>query len=102
MVWPVPTSPMVTSTRSAGSPPITIVIDKPALDDQSDPWVAIASRTKELLTAARTAADKPYEAQRVLTARFPGREIVQLNIDALAAGGGSVHCARQQPSITDR
>ncbi|MEG0140836.1 MAG: agmatine deiminase family protein, partial [Comamonas sp.] len=27
---------------------------------------------------------------------FPGREIVQLNIDAIAAGGGGIHCTTQQ------
>jgi agmatine deiminase len=36
------------------------------------------------------------EAKRVLADLFPGREIVQLNIDALAAGGGGIHCATQQ------
>jgi agmatine deiminase len=127
--------------------PTTIVIDKPAFEDRGDPWVAVSSRTKELLSAARTSADAPYEivamtqpaktrqtgksflstymnyyvcngaviapefgdqaadaeARRVLATLFPGREIVQLNIDALAAGGGGIHCAtQQQPSITDR
>ncbi|MFC9893624.1 agmatine/peptidylarginine deiminase [Nocardia sp. NPDC127579] len=27
---------------------------------------------------------------------FPGREIVQLNIDGIAAGGGGIHCTTQQ------
>ena len=27
---------------------------------------------------------------------FPGRDIVQINIDALAAGGGGIHCTTQQ------
>ncbi len=39
-------------------------------------------------------------ARRVLTDLFPDREIVQINIDPLAAGGGGIHCAtQQQPSI---
>jgi agmatine deiminase len=43
------------------------------------------------------------EARSVLTRLFPGREIVQLNIDALAAGGGGIHCAtQQQPSLAGR
>lgn len=30
---------------------------------------------------------------------FPGREIIQLNIDGIAAGGGGIHCTtQQQPS----
>lgn len=37
------------------------------------------------------------EACKTTLARlFPGREIVQLNIDAIAAGGGGIHCATQQ------
>jgi agmatine deiminase len=31
-----------------------------------------------------------------LKAAFPGREVVQLNLDGIAAGGGSIHCATQQ------
>ena len=31
-----------------------------------------------------------------LKAAFPDREIVPLNLDAIAAGGGSIHCATQQ------
>jgi agmatine deiminase len=27
---------------------------------------------------------------------FPNREIVMLNIDGIAAGGGGIHCATQQ------
>ena len=35
-------------------------------------------------------------AQKILQNLFKGRDIVQLNIDALAAGGGGIHCATQQ------
>ena len=35
-------------------------------------------------------------ARDALKLAFPGREIVQLNIDAIATGGGSIHCATQQ------
>ena len=32
---------------------------------------------------------------------FPKREVVQLNIDAIAVGGGGIHCTTQQePKIT--
>ncbi len=31
-----------------------------------------------------------------LTRLFPSRQIIQLNIDAIAAGGGGIHCATQQ------
>lgn len=35
-------------------------------------------------------------ARDTLRALFPGREVVQLNIDPIAAGGGGIHCATQQ------
>lgn len=44
-----------------------------------------------------TRADRNSRA--ILREQFPGREIVQLNIDAIAAGGGGIHCTtQQQPS----
>ncbi|MGB2923997.1 MAG: agmatine deiminase family protein [Limnothrix sp.] len=39
-------------------------------------------------------------AKAILTDLFPEREIIQLNIDAIAAGGGGIHCVtQQQPEI---
>jgi agmatine deiminase len=35
-------------------------------------------------------------AKARMTELFPGRKIVQVNIDAIAAGGGGIHCATQQ------
>lgn len=35
-------------------------------------------------------------SRALLREQFPGREIVQLNIDAIAAGGGGIHCTTQQ------
>ena len=35
-------------------------------------------------------------AREKLKALFPKREIVQLNIDGIAAGGGGIHCTTQQ------
>ena len=42
--------------------------------------------------------DKQYdkEAERLLRAHYPGREIVTLNVDALGEIGGGIHCATQQ------
>jgi agmatine deiminase len=40
--------------------------------------------------------DADDTASAVLAGLFPDREIVMLNIDALAAGGGGIHCATQQ------
>ena len=39
-------------------------------------------------------------AKQVLQRAFPDREIVQINIDGIAAGGGSIHCATQQEPIS--
>lgn len=36
------------------------------------------------------------KAKETIQAAFPDREVVQIRIDAIAAGGGSVHCATQQ------
>ncbi len=36
------------------------------------------------------------KCKELLTRLFPKRRIVQLNIDAIAAGGGGIHCATQQ------
>jgi agmatine deiminase len=37
-------------------------------------------------------------AQGILRDRFPGRDIVPVSIDAIAAGGGGIHCStHQQP-----
>jgi agmatine deiminase len=35
-------------------------------------------------------------AKDALQKAFPDREIVQINVDGIAAGGGSIHCATQQ------
>ncbi len=35
-------------------------------------------------------------AQRELQRAFPGRNVVQINVDAIAAGGGGIHCTTQQ------
>ncbi len=44
------------------------------------------------------AADE--QARKVLKGLFPSREIVQIDIDPLAAGGGGIHCAtQQQPAL---
>lgn len=40
------------------------------------------------------AADKAAKA--AVQKAFPGRKIEQINVDGIAAGGGSIHCATQQ------
>ena len=43
------------------------------------------------------AADE--KAGAILRDLFPQRKIVQLNVDAIAAGGGGIHCATQQQPL---
>ena len=40
--------------------------------------------------------DTDVAARRKLQQAFPGREIVQIAIDGIAAGGGGIHCTTQQ------
>lgn len=40
-------------------------------------------------------------AKTTLQKAFPEREVVQINVDGIAAGGGSIHCTTQQePALT--
>jgi agmatine deiminase len=41
------------------------------------------------------------KCNELLVTHFPDRRIVQLNIDAIAAGGGGIHCATQQEPRTN-
>ncbi|KJK33307.1 agmatine deiminase [Lentzea aerocolonigenes] len=42
------------------------------------------------------------KALAVLTRLFPGRTVVQINIDGIASGGGGIHCATQQEPQEER
>lgn len=44
-----------------------------------------------------TAAD--MAAKQVLQQAFPNHQIVQINIDGIAAGGGGIHCTTQQEPV---
>lgn len=39
------------------------------------------------------------QARDTLARLFPDREIIQLDVDGIAAGGGSIHCATQQQPL---
>ncbi|MFF8840701.1 agmatine deiminase family protein [Streptomyces sp. NPDC015130] len=38
-------------------------------------------------------------AHAILQAAYPGRNVVQLNIDNIASGGGGIHCATQSQPV---
>ncbi|MFI6051096.1 agmatine/peptidylarginine deiminase [Streptomyces violascens] len=46
-----------------------------------------------VITAQFGDAAKDSAARRALTEAFPGREVVQLDVDRLMAGGGGIHCS---------
>ena len=43
--------------------------------------------------------DRDEDARQNIAALFPDREVVQLNIDAIAIGGGGIHCITQQQPL---
>ncbi|MFE3190745.1 agmatine/peptidylarginine deiminase [Nocardia sp. NPDC059240] len=43
--------------------------------------------------------DGDSAAKDTLERLFPGREVVQIDIDGIAAGGGGIHCATQQQPV---
>jgi N-dimethylarginine dimethylaminohydrolase len=49
-------------------------------------------------TSPRSRTDD--SAARAIRSAFPGREVVPLEIDGLAAGGGGIHCATMQEPAT--
>ena len=46
-----------------------------------------------------TKADR--DARDILSAMYPDREVVAVNIDGIAAGGGGIHCPTQQEITND-
>jgi len=40
-------------------------------------------------------AERDEAARKALAIAFPGRKIIMLRIDAIASGGGGVHCLTQ-------
>ena len=40
------------------------------------------------------------KAKSILSELFPGRNVVQINIDPIALGGGGIHCTTQQESLS--
>ena len=49
----------------------TIVIDRPAVADPDDPWTEVADRTRDQVSAARTATGDPYEVVEVTQPAAP-------------------------------
>jgi agmatine deiminase len=67
-----------------------------------DSYVNFAVTNGAIVTAQFGDRDRDRAARRALREAFPGREVVQLNVDRLHKGGGGIHCVTQQQPRTQR
>ena len=61
-----------------------------------DSYVNFALANGAVITAQFGDRDRDRECRRTLRDAFPGRDVVQLNVDRLHRGGGGIHCVTQQ------
>ncbi|MHB6912583.1 agmatine deiminase family protein [Streptomyces sp. DB-54] len=52
-----------------------------------------------LITAQFGDHEKDAAARRTLAEAFPGREVVQLDVDRLMGGGGGIHCSTMHEPV---
>ena len=74
----------------------TTIRDKYASDDFAAGYIGFYACNGAIIAQEFGDAAADRAAQEVLRRAFPGRVIEQLNVDGIAAGGGSIHCATQQ------
>jgi agmatine deiminase len=67
--------------------------------DFLDSYVNFYPANGAVITAQFGDADADRAAAAVLADAFPGREVVQLDVDRLHEGGGGIHCVTQQEPI---
>lgn len=72
------------------------VRDKYANDDFAAGYINFYVCNNAVIGPEFGAADTDAAAKSTLQRLFPGREVVQIDIDGIAAGGGGIHCATQQ------
>ena len=61
-----------------------------------DSYVNFALVNGAVITAQFGDRDRDRGCRQTLRDAFPGREVVQLNVDRLHRGGGGIHCVTQQ------
>lgn len=61
-----------------------------------DSYVNFALTNGAVITAQFGDRDRDRECRQTLREAFPGREVVQLDVDRLHRGGGGIHCVTQQ------
>lgn len=96
-----------TATDARGRPLRTVVIEGPAtvrpttdLDEFAAGYINFYVCNGAVIAPEFGDADADAAAHDTLADLFPDREIVQIDIDAIAAGGGGIHCTtQQQPAV---
>ncbi len=61
-----------------------------------DSYVNFALVNGAVITAQFGDQDRDRSCRKTLRDAFPGREVVQLDVDRLHRGGGGIHCVTQQ------
>lgn len=64
-----------------------------------DSYVNFALTNGAVITAQFGDRDRDDQCRQTLREAFPGREVVQLNVDRLHRGGGGIHCVTQQEPV---
>ena len=92
-----------TATDAQGRPLVTHVLPAPTKlrddylnDDFAAGYINFYVCNGGVIAPEFGDAEADGVAQKTLEGLFPGRKVVQLNIDPIAAGGGGIHCATQQ------
>ena len=92
-----------TATDAQGRPLEVLVLEGPltirdayASDDFAAGYVGFYVCNGAIIAQEFGDAAADRAAHEVLRRAFPGRMIERLNVDGIAAGGGSIHCATQQ------
>ncbi len=77
----------------------TTIRDQYASDDFAAGYIGFYVCNGGIVAQEFGDAQADAAALQALQTVFPDREVVQVNVDGIAAGGGSVHCATQQQPI---
>ena len=91
------------STDAQGRPLEVVVLEGPTIirqeyasDDFAAGYINFYVCNGAVIAPQFGDAEADSAAKQKLQKLFPDREIVQLNIDGIAAGGGGIHCTTQQ------
>lgn len=94
------------ATDAQGRPLEVIVLEGPttireefATDDFAPGYIGFYVSNGAVIMQEFGDAQADQAAKQGVQIAFPDRDVVQLNIDGIAAGGGSIHCATQQEPL---